>query len=146
MKPFLILQLRPEDEASDAEFRAFLDRGGLPEDRAVRVRVERDPLPVGLRLSEYAGVVVGGGPGCVSDAVKPADEARAEATILSLYTTVMHWGAIIVAPGYTDPTIFAAGGNPYGFSTSAGSFDEKGQAAVAHQAKRLVEVTAKLAG
>ncbi|MDF1804439.1 NAD(P)H:quinone oxidoreductase [Thalassovita sp.] len=67
-----------------------------------------------------------------------------EATILGLYTTVMHWGAIIVAPGYTDPVLFEAGGNPYGFSTEAGKFDDSGKAAVAHQAKRLVEVTAKL--
>jgi NAD(P)H dehydrogenase (quinone) len=67
-----------------------------------------------------------------------------EATILSLYTTAMHWGAIIVAPGYTDPAIFEAGGNPYGYSANAGAFDDKGRAAVAHQAKRLVAMTAKL--
>ena len=68
-----------------------------------------------------------------------------ESTILSLYTTAMHWGAVIVAPGFTDPAIFEAGGNPYGFSTNAGALDDKGRAAVAHQAKRLVEMTAKLA-
>lgn len=67
-----------------------------------------------------------------------------EATILGLYTTLMHWGAIIVAPGYTDQSLFEAGGNPYGFSTNAGGFDDKGRAAVAHQARRLVEITAKL--
>lgn len=69
-----------------------------------------------------------------------------EATILSMYTTAMHWGSIIVAPGFTDQSIFEAGGNPYGFSTVAGAFDDKGKAAVAHQAKRLVEFTAKLRG
>ena len=67
-----------------------------------------------------------------------------EATILSLYTTFMHWGAIIVAPGYTDPALFESGGNPYGYSTTPDGYDDKGRAAVAHQAKRLVEVTAKL--
>ncbi len=67
-----------------------------------------------------------------------------EATLLSLYTTAMHWGAIIVAPGYTDPSIFEAGGNPYGYSANAGGFDEKGRAAVAHQARRLVEMAKKL--
>lgn len=67
-----------------------------------------------------------------------------EATTLALYTTAMHWGTIIVAPGYTDPVLYEAGGNPYGFSTTAGKFDDKGRAAVAHQARRLVEVTAKL--
>ena len=57
----------------------------------------------------------------------------------------MHWGAVIVAPGYTDPSIFEAGGNPYGYSTNAGGFDDKGRAAVAHQARRLVEMARKLA-
>lgn len=67
-----------------------------------------------------------------------------EATILSLYTTVMHWGAIIVAPGYTNPVLFDAGGNPYGYSATNGAFGDKDQAAVAHQATRLVEITAKI--
>jgi NAD(P)H dehydrogenase (quinone) len=68
-----------------------------------------------------------------------------ESTLLGLYTTAMHWGSVIVAPGFTDQSIFDAGGNPYGFSTTPGALDDKGRAAVAHQAKRLVEMTAKLA-
>jgi NAD(P)H dehydrogenase (quinone) len=67
-----------------------------------------------------------------------------ESTILGLYTTAMHWGAVIVAPGFTDASVAEAGGNPYGFSTNAGALDDKGRAAVAHQARRLVEMTAKL--
>lgn len=67
-----------------------------------------------------------------------------EATILSLYTTVMHWGAVIVAPGYTSPVLAEAGGNPYGYSVNAGAFDDKGRAAVAHQATRLVDFTARI--
>ena len=69
-----------------------------------------------------------------------------EATILGLYTTFMHWGAVIVAPGFTDASIFAAGGNPYGYSHTQGAeFDAKVRAAIGHQAKRLVEMAAKLA-
>lgn len=68
-----------------------------------------------------------------------------ETTILSIYTTFMHWGSIVVAPGYTDDVMYEAGGNPYGFSTNAGDFDDKGKAAVAHQTRRLIEVAAKLA-
>lgn len=68
-----------------------------------------------------------------------------EATILGLYTTFLHWGAIIAAPGYTDAAIFAAGGNPYGYSHTQGAeFDDKAKAAIAHQAKRTVEIAAKL--
>lgn len=69
-----------------------------------------------------------------------------EATILGLYTTFLHWGAIIVAPGYTDQSIFAAGGNPYGYSHTQGKdLGEAETAAIQHQAKRLVEMAAKLA-
>jgi len=39
-----------------------------------------------------------------------------ESTLLALYNTFYHWGAIIVPPGYTDQVVFAAGGNPYGAS------------------------------
>ncbi|MCL6517501.1 NAD(P)H:quinone oxidoreductase [Alicyclobacillus sp.] len=66
-----------------------------------------------------------------------------EATILALYTTMFHWGAIIAAPGYTDPVLFAAGGNPYGTSVTAvesGEIDEKAIAAIQHQTRRLITV------
>lgn len=66
-----------------------------------------------------------------------------EATILSLYTTMYHWGAIVAAPGYTDPVTFVAGGNPYGTSVTVnqeGKMVEDVQAAVKHQAKRTVSI------
>lgn len=66
-----------------------------------------------------------------------------EATILSLYTTMYHWGAIVVTPGYTDPVLFGAGGNPYGTSVTVGpdgKMIEDVQSSVKHQAKRTVEV------
>ena len=70
-----------------------------------------------------------------------------EATILGLYTTFMHWGSIIVAPGYTGPALFATGGNPYGYSHTQGAeFDDKAKASIGHQAKRTVEIAAKLKG
>lgn len=66
-----------------------------------------------------------------------------EATLLSLYTSMMHWGAIIAAPGYTDPVTFGAGGNPYGTSVTVGQdgkMIDDVEAAVKHQAKRTVTV------
>jgi GMP synthase (glutamine-hydrolysing) len=86
VKPFLVLQLRPEDDASDGEFCAILKKGGLDAARVHRVRLERDPLPGALSLDDYAAIIVGGGPGCVSDprAKKSPDEARAEAAIMRL--------------------------------------------------------------
>lgn len=65
-----------------------------------------------------------------------------ETTILSLYKTMHHWGAIVVSPGYTDEVLFDAGGNPYGVSVSAGQDNLTGkiQKAVAHQTERTLEV------
>lgn len=66
-----------------------------------------------------------------------------EQTVLSLYTTMFHWGAIVVAPGYTDSSIFAAGGNPYGGSVTVdqdGKMINNVEEAIKHQAKRTVTV------
>ncbi|MCV2881370.1 glutamine amidotransferase [Actibacterium sp. XHP0104] len=86
MKPFLILQLRPEAEASDDEYQAFLRKGGLAEADTHRIRLEREDIPADLNLDDYSGVIVGGGPGCVSDdpAKKTPEEAKIEAEILAL--------------------------------------------------------------
>ena len=70
-----------------------------------------------------------------------------EATILSLYTSMYHWGAIVVAPGYTDNSVYAAGGNPYGTSVTQGedgNIKEDVKEAVKHQAKRTVEIAKRL--
>jgi GMP synthase (glutamine-hydrolysing) len=66
MKPFLILQLRPNDAASDGEFDAFLRYGGLSPDDVVRVRMDQGYLPE-VNLDDYSAVIVGGGPWNVSD-------------------------------------------------------------------------------
>ncbi len=65
-----------------------------------------------------------------------------EQTIQAIYTTMMHWGAIIVAPGYTDESIYVAGGNPYGTSVTAGrdGMVEDVENAVKHQARRTIEI------
>ena len=69
-----------------------------------------------------------------------------EATILGLYTTFMHWGSVIVAPGYTDGSIFAAGGNPYGYSHTQGQeFGDEAKAAISHQSRWLVEMAGRIA-
>ena len=85
-KPFLILQLRPETEAADDEYAAILRKGGLEAAQTHRVRLDQQDLPDDLRLADHAGVIVGGGPGCVSDAPedKTPQEARIEAAVLSL--------------------------------------------------------------
>lgn len=68
-KPFLIIQLRPEDETSDSEYEAVRRYGGLREDEVVRLRVERTGLP-DINLDDYAAIIVGGSP---FDMSTPAD-------------------------------------------------------------------------
>lgn len=69
-----------------------------------------------------------------------------ETTLQTLYITAMHWGAILVPPGYTDPILFEAGGNPYGASVSAGGdgITDPIEGAIRHQTRRLLEVTGHL--
>ena len=61
MKKVLIIQLRPENETSDAEFQAFINVGGIDENRVERVRAEQVGLD-GLVPSDYSAIIVGGSP------------------------------------------------------------------------------------
>ncbi|MEU1204836.1 glutamine amidotransferase [Nocardia sp. NPDC005825] len=70
-KPFLLLQLRPEDAASDDEYRAILRGAKLTSRDVVRVRMDQG-FPDDIVLDDYAAVIVGGGPSNVSDS--PADK------------------------------------------------------------------------
>ncbi|MDQ0351651.1 NAD(P)H dehydrogenase (quinone) [Alkalibacillus filiformis] len=70
-----------------------------------------------------------------------------EQTIMHFYTSMFHWGAIIASPGYTDDSIFASGGNPYGTSAQVdgeGNLQDDVEQAVKHQAKRTFEITQKI--
>lgn len=91
MKPFLILQLRPETDASDGEYDAFLAKGGMAPAETRRVRLDREPVPADLDLGAYAGVIVGGGPGCVSDAPgeKSAMDRRIEDAVFGLMPQII---------------------------------------------------------
>lgn len=86
LKRFLILQLRPERDAAEAEYASFLAAGGLDEACTHRIRLDTEALPDTLDPADYAGVIVGGGPGCVSDAPgdKSPEHARIEAAVMSL--------------------------------------------------------------
>lgn len=74
-KPFLILQLRPEDLAADDEFNAFLQSGKISHGEARRIRMDRDPLPH-INVQDYSGVIVGGGPSNISDSEEKKNEPQ----------------------------------------------------------------------
>jgi NAD(P)H dehydrogenase (quinone) len=69
-----------------------------------------------------------------------------ESTLLALYNTLYHWGAIVVAPGYTHEAFSAAGGNPYGTAhpSSEGPPGEATRRAAHQQGRRLAQVAARL--
>jgi len=73
-----------------------------------------------------------------------------ETTLLTLYVTLMHFGGIIVPPGYTDELKYVDG-NPYGASLTAGhdnisELDDATNAALDHLARRVVSVADRLTG
>ncbi len=90
MAKFLILQLRPETDASDDEYLAIRKKGGLSESDCHRIRLDCEDLPAGLDPRDYTGVIVGGGPGCVSDPPekKTPVEAKIERAVLSLMPVI----------------------------------------------------------
>ena len=71
-----------------------------------------------------------------------------ETTLLTLYVTLMHFGGIIVPPGYTDPVKFTDG-NPYGVGLIANrdnvtELDDATNDALDHLARRVVAVATPL--
>jgi NAD(P)H dehydrogenase (quinone) len=78
-----------------------------------------------------------------------AQASRKESTIISMYNVFMHWGAIIVPPGYTDPVLFESGGNPYDVSSTDpedGNGPSEQELAARYQGRRIAEKAAILAG
>ncbi len=68
-----------------------------------------------------------------------------ESTLLSMYNVFAHWGSIVVTPGYTDPLLFEAGGNPYGVSsTDTGEGPSEAELAAARYLGRRVTEKAAL--
>lgn len=61
-RPFLILQIRPEDDTAENEFAAILKYGSLEEQDVQRIRIEKNGIPENLPLERYSAVIVGGSP------------------------------------------------------------------------------------
>lgn len=69
-----------------------------------------------------------------------------ESTLLALYNTLHHWGSLIVSPGYTDPVVYGANGNPYGtaHASANGKPGDNILAAARYQGARLTDITQRL--
>lgn len=90
MRPFLLLQSRPEDEASDDEYLGFLRAANLTPNQLERIRVEAAPLPA-IDLERYSGLIIGGGPYNVSklEHEKSDTQKRVEADFARLLDDVV---------------------------------------------------------
>ena len=88
MKPFLLIQSRPEDETSENEYEAFLQYSGLTSSQLERFRLEKSPLPP-IDLERYSGIIIGGGPFNASDIHKSDLQLRVEKDMHELLDIVM---------------------------------------------------------
>ena len=89
-KPFLIMQLRPEDETADNEFEAILRHGGLEPGEVERLRIEISGIP-DLDPERFAAIIVGGSPFDIStpEAMKSPIQKRIEADFRRLFEDVV---------------------------------------------------------
>lgn len=88
MKPFILLQTRPENETSDNEYEAFLRYSGLKKSGLKRIRLEKSNLPK-INLEDYSGVIIGGSPFNASDKEKSETQKRVEADIASVLNKII---------------------------------------------------------
>ena len=89
-KPFLLLQSRSEDEASDDEYQAFLKFSGLKPAELTRLRLDTGVRPQ-VALDDYAGVLMGGGAAnfAYDDTQKSPEQREFEAYILPLIRRIV---------------------------------------------------------
>lgn len=92
MKPFLLLQHRYLDEASDNEYQAVLKYGGLQPVQLHRIRMEKASISR-IKLQNYSGIITGGGPANVSDPEehKRPEQRRFERELDGLYEQIFEY-------------------------------------------------------
>lgn len=88
--PFLFLSIRAEDAAADDEYRSVLRFAGLDSDRVRRIRLTQQRLG-DIDLSDWAGIILGGGPYNVSDPQESKTDVqrRTEVDLLALIDRVV---------------------------------------------------------
>lgn len=90
MKPFLIVQLRPENPTADNEFNAIKQYGELDDTEVIRIRAEKTGLPP-IDLKTIAAIIVGGSPFDVStpENQKSDIQKRVESGFYQLFDNVV---------------------------------------------------------
>ena len=88
--PFLLLSIRGEDAAADDECQAIMRFAGLDENGMHRIRLTHRSLGP-IDLTEWSGIILGGGPYNVSDPQdsKTETQQRVESELLSLIDRIV---------------------------------------------------------
>jgi GMP synthase (glutamine-hydrolysing) len=83
--PFLLLSIRAEDAAADDEYAAMMRFAGLDTSGMQRIRLTHQSMGQ-IDLAEWSGIVLGGGPYNVTDAIdaKSETQRRVESELLEL--------------------------------------------------------------
>lgn len=110
--------------------------GALPSSVAAFMERVQEQLPT----TSYHGRVV------TAFGTTANAHAGGESSMLSAYTVMHHWDAVVVTPGYTDAVVRTAGGNPYGTLHHDHNGPPRANAvdAARYQGRRLATVTAAL--
>ncbi len=101
MLPFLLVSTRPEDEAIEAEYEAFLRVSGLEKSLLQQVRLDMMGLP-DVDVTAYAGIFIGGSPygTTTPDEKKSPTQKRAEVELSHLLEDIVQAGTPCLATGY----------------------------------------------
>ena len=112
MKPFLLVSTRPEDEAIEAEYRAFRTTSGLAVEDLEQVRLDMMGLP-DIDVRRYSGVIVAGSSygTTTSDDHKPATQKAIEAELTELFGLIVEAGTPCLTTGFGTEvaTVFLGG-------------------------------------
>ena len=110
-KPFLLLQQRPEDAASDNEYEAFLKFTGLEPNQLRRVRVESGNFPP-INFDNFSGILLGGGPYNFTDPQekKSSQQIKFEKNLVILADRVIAWDFPFLAACAIGVVVNQAGG------------------------------------
>lgn len=107
MLPFLLVSTRPEEEALDSEYQAYLSASGLDREDLELAEFDLLGLPP-IDSAQYAGVFVAGSPygaGSPGGYVSPT-QRRVQEELRELFTELLQTAAPIMATG-TSMTILA---------------------------------------
>ena len=91
IKPFLLIQSRPEDDAAYDEYKSIMQIGYLAKSDLISHRIEQKSLRQLPDLGNFSGIIIGGGPSNISDAYnqKSIEQQKYEPLLYELVNNVV---------------------------------------------------------